>query len=326
MNLDQYKSQGLSQSDIDALKKQAISNEIKSSWKDSYIGIIFINVFNILNIVVFLAGLVVWYFLGFFSFFLLVGVLLINLVISLSQEFFARYKLQKLQTKLEDKYEVIRSNEVIELASKDLLPGDIFILKTGQLVPADCICLNQDNSFINNSALTGESDAIEIEEGSEVLAGGFSVSGEAILKIQKVGDQTKQASVVQAGSALKRIQTPVQKILTRQINYLMLGIALLTSVVFFQYLNGYFDEDTFALYIGILAGCVPATLITISTVNHSLAALKLQRQSLLVQKLPATELFGNLQVLNLDKTGTITTGNLTLLNILNIDTNKLFKI
>ena len=88
---------GLKDEEVLTRKKLKQVNIVSSHWQDTYLGIVVVNTFNILNILVFVAGLIVWYFRGFFDFLILVGILMLNLAISLTQEIYAKHKINLLR-------------------------------------------------------------------------------------------------------------------------------------------------------------------------------------------------------------------------------------
>jgi cation-transporting ATPase E len=310
---------GLKDEEILTRKKLKQVNIVSRYWQDTYLGIVVVNTFNILNILVFIAGLIVWYFRGFFDFLILVGILMLNLAISLTQEIYAKHKINLLRKNFRNYYEVIRNGKIQKILATDLVLDDIFILQTGQIAPVDGLVLEQNSVLIDTSALTGESEPESILPNQEILAGNFLVAGFAVLKTNRVGDQTKQVEILKASNGLKRIQTPIQKVLTLQIQRLLIFILLATILTVYLFIQKTLNPQNFALFIGIIASTIPVTLLTITSLNHSLAALRLQKHNILVQRLAVTELLSSLNILNLDKTGTITTGNLSVVNFYKIN-------
>ena len=310
---------GLKDEEVLTRKKLKQVNIVSSHWQDTYLGIVVVNTFNILNILVFVAGLIVWYFRGFFDFLILVGILMLNLAISLTQEIYAKHKINLLRKNFRNYYEVIRNGKIQKILATDLVLDDTFILQTGQIAPVDGLVLEQNSVLIDTSALTGESEPESVLPNQEILAGNFLVAGFAVLKASKVGDQTKQVEILKASNGLKRINTPIQKNLALQIQRLLIFILLATILTVYLFIQKTLNPQNFALFIGIIASTIPVTLLTITSLNHSLAALRLQKYNILVQRLVVTELLSSLNILNLDKTGTITTGNLSVVNFYKIN-------
>lgn len=281
----------------------------------------FFNVFNALNLVlsvlVFIAGSPKN---AVFAF-----VIIVNSVIGVIQELNARRTLEKLSVLSMAHADVIRSGEKKSISIEELVIDDIVGLSTGQQILADCELLEGDELEIDESMLTGEADPVFKVAGDQLLSGSFVVAGEGLAKVTEVGRETYSSQLAEEARKFKIINSELQRAISKIIKILLwlvgpIGIILVFTQMKFAGVD--WREALIGSVSGII-GMVPEGLVLLTSATFIVSVVKLAKYDTLVQQLSATEVLARVDVLCLDKTGTITEGRLKLLDIISIgDRNK----
>lgn len=235
-------------------------------------------------------------------------VILVNTLFAIVQEVRAQLALKKLELMSAPRARRIESGgNVTEIMYDQLVVDDKIQLKIGDEVPADCQIINSVGLESNESILTGESASVDKADGSIVYAASAITAGSAIAKVVAVGVDTKSGSMT---ASLKRYVpqlTPLQQAISHAITNLTYGALFLALLIFIvYYLSG---EDAVRIFKTITSAAVtvvPEGLLLASSLLLAFGSLKLVQSKVLPQKLAAIEAMALLDVLCVDKTGTLT--------------------
>lgn len=244
---------------------------------------------------------------------------MISSILSFFQEYSASNAIQELSARVQVKSIVIRNGVSIEVASKNLVPGDIVKLSAGTIIPADGLIIESMDLFINQSVLTGKSIPVEkkpnnpdkslnlIESPNCVFMGTNVQSGSATMLIVKTGETTEFGQIAEK----LKVAPPENEFERgiREFDYLLTKIMLVIALAIFA-INLFFNRPAIdsllffiALAVGITPQLLPAIIRTLSKGSRIMA-----KEGVIVRRLSAIENFGSMDVLCTDKTGTLTEG------------------
>lgn len=273
----------------------------------------FFNIFNALNLV--LAILVI--IAGSPKNAIFAGVIIVNSIIGVGQELNAKKTLEKLSLISMARAKVLRNGVEKDLLIEELVVDDIVHLLSGNQVLADCTVVKSNELEVDESMLTGESDPVYKQEGDTLLAGSFIVAGEGYSKVTKVGENTYSSKLADEARKFKIVNSELQTSISKIIKILLilivpLGTMLVTTQIFFS--NSDWRAALISVVSGII-GMVPEGLVLLTSATFIVSVARLAKHNTLVQQLSATEVLARVDVLCVDKTGTITEGKLNLKEI-----------
>lgn len=234
-------------------------------------------------------------------------VIVINAMIGIIQEIRAKQALKKLELMSAPRARAVRGGEVAEILYKELVVGDEIELLTGDEVPADAkITLSRDLE-VNESMLTGESAPVEKAKKDEIYASTSVVAGSGRAVVFAVGDDTKSGKISKVLKRYKPELTPLQHAIQKAISVLTFGAIGMSILIFVVY---YFSGESAVQILKTITSAavtvVPEGLLLASSLLLAFGALKLAQARVLPQKLSAIEAMALLNILCVDKTGTLT--------------------
>jgi len=252
-------------------------------------------------------------------------IVLLNAFISVVQEYRAEQAVMALRAMAAPDAQVIRDGQVVTLASTELVPGDIVLLETGDIVPADLRLLETGALQVDESALTGESHAVDKHTESlpnEDLPIGDSTNlafksslvtrGRARGVVYATGLSTEIGRIAQLLGEEEGVRTPLQKRLTRFGRYLALAVLGICGIVFVAgLLQGQPLLLMFLTAVSLAVAAIPEALPAVVTISLAFGAHKLIKHNALVRNLPAVETLGSVTWICADKTGTLTQNRMT---------------
>ena len=308
--MDDSATAGLSSAEVEERVARGQTNAVKEVTSRSYWHIIRANVFTRFNAILGTLFVIIVVF-GQLRDGLFGLVILVNTLIGIIQEVRAKRTLDRLSLISVPKTRVVRDSQVIEISMDEVVMDDVIELGTGDQVVVDGLVLDSQGLEIDESLLTGESEPVDKEPDDEVMSGSFVVAGSGRFRTTKVGADSYarklafQARRFQVVSS--ELMSGINKIL-RVITYVMIpaGTLLFTSQL--RVFNS-FGRAVPGTVAG-LVGMVPEGLILLTSVAFAVSVVTLGRRNVLVQELPAVEGLARVDVVCLDKTGTLTEGNL----------------
>jgi cation-transporting ATPase E len=320
--------EGLNSQEVDLRKAQGLVNSTKKTVGKSYAAIILGNTltfFNLLGILVFILMIALKSFGNAFFFI----VVLANLFLGIFQEIRAKLKLQKLSLMSAPSVFVIRNGKEGEVAVHEVVLDDIIVLKTGKQIVSDAIVVDGEIE-VNEALLTGESDAIRKKAGDILLSGSFVVSGNCRARVEHVGGENY---VEKLAAQAKKYQKPKSELMLSIygiVKVLAIIIFPLAAGTFFTTLNRlnitnvtpavtetlFFGDlaknivDSLTLTAGSMIGMIPSGMVLLTSTALAVSVIKLLRKNAMAQDLYCIEMLARVNVLCLDKTGTITDGTM----------------
>ena len=250
---------------------------------------------------------------------LFVFVPIINTLMGIVQELRAKRALDKLSILVASKVTAVRDGQPVEIDQQDVVLDDIVLLTAGNQICADGRVVVSENMEVNEALLTGEADNIQKQPGDKVMSGSFVVAGRAYAQITAVGSGSFATALTLEAKQSKKKTTPLMRILNGIIRTVAIIIVPVGGFLFYtQYTENLLKfEPGEAFRISVLSsstavlGMIPDGLVLLTGITLTLGALKLARRKALVQSLPCIETLARVDMLCLDKTGTITDGTLS---------------
>ena len=247
-------------------------------------------------------------------------VIVVNSLIGIVQEIRAKRVLHRLELMSAPRARVLRDGQAVEVPYDSLVVGDEIILRAGDELPADATVMVSKGLELNESMLTGESAAIEKAAGDTVLAATTVLAGEGTARVTAVGDQTKAGAISQVLKRYKPELTPLQVAIWRAITFLTYGAIILAALIFIVY---YLSGDNVVIILKTITSAavtvVPEGLLLASSLLLAFGSLRLAQAKVLPQKLAAIEAMALLNLLAVDKTGTLTSDEVTLERVVAFD-------
>jgi len=264
--------------------------------------------FNCLN--VFLAGIILstgrWTNLTFMF------VIIVNAVIGIYQEFKVKEIIDQLAVVTVKKVYVIRDGMKQEIPVENLVLDDLIYLENGQQIGTDCEVVESYGLEVNEALLTGESKPVKKFKNHELLAGSFVVAGSAFARVQRVGKDNYSTQLVSQAKHKNKASSEMKDIIGKIIKVLSVVIIPVGIVLYFSQISANPQDHATAIVktVGGVVGMIPEGLVLLTSLSFIIGVGKLARKKALIQEMEAIEALARVNVLCLDKTGTITTGEL----------------
>ena len=269
--------------------------------------------FNFLNF--FFAALVL--ISGQYKNVLFIGVVFCNAIIGIVQELRVKALIDKLSVVTTAKCRVYRNSKIKSVSVDRVVLGDIIAFRAGDQIATDGSILYSDGLEVNESLLTGESKPVRKNIGDTVYAGSFISAGSGVMETEKVGDDTYASSIVNRAKIKHRAKSEMQRTINNIIKFISI-IIIPIGIAFFrsQYLATEGDLSTALVRtVSGLIGMLPEGLVLLTSVSFIIGVGRLAMKRALVQEMEAIEALARVNILCTDKTGTITTGDLEVVDV-----------
>lgn len=285
----------------------SLTRSIKAIFRDNLL-----TWFNLINLV--LGALVL--ITGSYKNELFLGVAIVNTAIGIFQEIRSKRQIDKMSLLSESTYEVKRASGTVELHQDAIVQDDLLVMHRGDQLPVDGLILETKGIEVDESQITGEATPIAKTTGDSVVSGSFLVSGQAVVRATHVGAKSfinTMSGEVQSGESTN---SQLLNTINRIIKILTVVIVPLGTVLFISRLLNHSSINQAILgTTAAMIGMIPEGLVLLTSVSLAVSAMNLARHRVLVRELPAIEGLARVDVLGLDKTGTITSGKLQLSKI-----------
>ena len=315
---------GLEEKEVRKRIEEGLVNNVSSGKTKSIKAIILSNIFTYFNILnLFLAAAIVISGIIFGRFWysikncLFLGVIISNTTISIVQEIMSKKTIDKLSILSSVKPKVLRGNEIKEILPEEIVLDDVIKYELGSQVVVDTEIMDGEVE-VNESAITGESKTISKKKGDNLLSGSFIVSGMCLAKTIHVGKDNYINTIQEEAKKIEHNKSVIfnsfEK-LVRILSYILvpLGVALFLN----QYLVVKSSlSDAIINTVAALIGMIPEGLVLLTSSVMAVSVVKLSREKVLVQQLYCIETLARVDCICLDKTGTITTGNMKLNSVI----------
>ncbi len=264
--------------------------------------------FNFLNLV--LAGLILVS--GQYKNMLFMGIVITNAVIGIGQELKVKRIIDALSVVTATKARRYENGEFCKCDIELLQEGDTVQFLLGDQIPVDCEILETDGMEVNESLLTGESLAVQKRKGDFVYSGSDVVAGSAVAKVLHTGEENYATQLVKKAKTKRRATSEMQDAIGKIIKYVSYALIPIGLLLFFiqRYSAGNTLSDSIVNMVAGVIGMIPEGLVLLTSISFILGVGRLAKKNALVQEMEAIEALARVDVLCLDKTGTITTGDL----------------
>lgn len=311
---------GLTNAEVQERIAQGLVNK-SSRHKTKTIGEIFIeNIFSVFNLIIF--SVVVFLFIYYIrtgNSELIkdtIGVstaAILNLLIAIIQEIKAKRALDKVNLLLKKDVNVIREGQSTSISQEDVVKDDLILLERGDQIIVDGKMIESNHIEIDESLLTGESVPINKKENDVVLSGSFCIAGNGVYQAEKIGDQSYAMSITGMAKKYKFVLTPLQKQINVIVQSLFIIALVLVGIELSIHWNLMAEENIqFIRRIStIVMSLVPQGLVLLASVSFALGVYRISKIGAIIQKLNAIESFSNVQIVCMDKTGTLTQNKLS---------------
>ena len=267
------------------------------------------NLFNLLNFALAICLALV----GSWRNMLFLGVVFSNTLIGTVQSIRARQTLNKLRLLQTRNAHPIRDGQEVECPPEELVLGDLVVLRAGEQLPADAI-VREGRCAADESLLTGESEPVVRQEGDWLMSGSFLTEGKVTAQLAAVGDDSYAARLMRSARV---IRTPKSELMTELNRLVSLVSRILVPIGILLFCREYFlqhapIQQAVPEAVAAMIGMIPEGLILLTSVALLAGVVKLGKRQTLVQELFGIESLARVDVLCVDKTGTLTTGEMTL--------------
>jgi cation-transporting P-type ATPase E len=240
----------------------------------------------------------------------------INSYIGIRQELKAKATLDELAVLVAPRARVVRDGATVEVLATEIVPGDVVHIEPGDQLVADGEAIASRGMTLDESMLTGEADGIRKGEGDRVLSGSFCVSGSGHYLVDAVREQSYAGQLAGEARAFRHPPSPLQREVNRVIlasTYVMLPLAAIL-VLSLSISNTSLDEAAQTTTAGLVT-LIPEGLVLLMSVTFAVAAVRLAKRDTLVQQMSASESLAAVDTICVDKTGTLTAGELRLAGV-----------
>ncbi len=328
---------GLGDKDVLIRQDEFGKNKIEEGKKESLL-VKFINQFKdfmiIILIIAAIISAVVSYLEGtgdYFDSIIIIAIVIFNGIMGLIQEAKAEKSIEALKKMSAPVAKVRRNGKIFTVNGEDIVPGDIVILETGNYIPADIRLINTYNLKVEESSLTGETEAVEKDENeifsdkkislgdmrNMVFAGTAVVNGHAEGIVTNIGMNTEVGKIASMIITNEAPQTPIQKKLSEVGKVLGIACVVICALIFvIGVIKKISVVEMFMTSVGLAVAAIPEGLPAIVTIILSIAVTKMAKRNAIIRKLPAVETLGSSKVICSDKTGTLTENNMKVVEII----------
>lgn len=319
---------GLSDEQVQTRIEEGLVNNIGRGSTKTILQIILSNVLTIFNLITF--SVAAWLIsVGAVKDLFFMVIVSANIIVGIVQEIRAKKTIDKLSLLSAPTAVVIRNGRQLEIPVNEIVLDDLLVLSAGKQVCADCI-LKEGGVEVNESLLTGESDALVKKVGSSLFSGSFVVSGTCKAKVEKIGEDSYIEKLSKQAKVYKKPESKILKSLNMIIRIVLCLVVPMVICLFIIQKDYYKDmvnvygehltnaevyKSTVKSTAASIIAMIPSGLFLTTSVALALSVIKLAKNNTLVQELYCIEMLARVNVLCLDKTGTITDGSMTVKGI-----------
>lgn len=307
---------GLTDEEVRQRVEEGFTNRTDISTDKTTKEIVISNVFTYFNLI-FLVITILLIMVGSFRNLTFLPIIIGNTVIGIVQEIRAKKTLEKMSLLNAPHADVIRNGSVKQISTEELVKDDVILLTAGKQICADAVVISG-NIQVNESLLTGEADEVEKTEGSTLMSGSFVVSGECYARLEKVGNESYISKLsLEAKSMGGKEQSEMIRSINLIVKWVGIVIIPIGLILFWQshFVNGESITKSVTSTVAAIIGMIPEGLYLLTTVALALSTMKLARKKVLLHDMKSIETLARVDVLCVDKTGTITEPDMKLKEI-----------
>ena len=329
LNRLQTRASGLNEKQVEERRRVAGWNEIPQVETASWLLLYAKQFKSLLVLILLVAATISWFTDHKVDAFVILGIIILNSIIGFTQEYRAEKAVASLRQILVHAAKVFRNGDLVQIPSREIVPGDVIFLEEGDNIPADARLLESHNLRTVEASLTGESlpsaknteplpaSAMLADRKNMVWKGTFIAGGSAKAVVTCTGMNTAIGSIARTISGIKQEPTNFQK-KTKTLARQMAILAISSSAVLF--ITGYFIrkmelEEIFIFTLAALVSAIPEGLPAILSIVLAIGAWRMTQRKAIIREFTATETLGAVTTILTDKTGTLTQNSLTLKKI-----------
>lgn len=312
--------EGLNRQEVEYRENNGLSNIEKVNYTRSAKQIILSNtitLFNILNISLLILTLTT----GSLQNCLFINTMVVNTIIAIYQEFKSKKVLEKIKVTNQNTVTVVREGKKMEIPKEKIVMDDVIYLTSGESALVDMVVIKSNNLEVDESVITGESDAIVKRKNDKIMSGSIVTSGNAYVKVISVGKDNYANNLIKEATSIKDnssyLQNTINKIL-KIITFLIVPVGVLLFVSQYFYSGQSYNEAILSTVAGII-GMIPEGLVLLTSIALTAGVIKMAKKNVIVEKLHGIEILSCTDVLCLDKTGTITDGTMEVVELIQLD-------
>lgn len=302
-------SVGLTSEQVEERFGRGMNNVQPNVVSKSYLGIFRSNVLTLFNFINFVLAALIFVF-GELKNMLFIGVVTINIIVGVVQEIRSKKVLEKMSLIAAPHVDLVRDGKVVQSEISDIVIDDIMILRQGMQIPSDSIVV-EGQCEVNESLLTGEQDDVHKQNGDFLYSGSFVQAGECKARVTAVGEENFTSKLMAEAKKFKKPKSELMRSINWIIRLVTLAIFPLGILMF--YTNKVTTSTINEAVTGTVAsvvGMIPEGLVMLTSIALAVGVVKLARKRTLVQDLYSIETLARVDMLCLDKTGTITEGSM----------------
>ena len=304
--------QGLSESQVAERRERGLTNRVQLSVSRSYLQILRQNAFTFINSILFAIGVLLILMGQPGDALVTAGLVLMNVVVGVYQEGRAKRKLDEIALLTRPKATVIRAGQERSVDPAELVLDDLLLARPGDQIVVDGQIVGEGRMEVDESLLTGESDLVAKSAGDPVYSGSFGVSGSALYRAEKIGAQSFANQITASARVFRQVKTPLQAAIDLVIRVIVLLVTQLGILLAISFAIQRIPLVEGVRVAAVIVALVPQGLFFMITVAYAMGAYRVAGRGALIQRANAVESISNVDLLCLDKTGTLTTNRVAL--------------
>ena len=312
--------EGLTKLEVEYRKNNGLVNNETTTYTRSFKEIVISNtitLFNILNIA--LAVLVLT--TGSIQNVTFVGTIIFNTLIAIYQEYKAKRILDNIKVTNQDKIVVVRDGKKEVITKEEIVMDDVIYLASGDSIVVDMVVLESNSLEVDESVITGESDAIEKKKDDKIISGSIVTSGSCYAKVISIGKNNYTNNLIKEATSIKDNSSYLQGVINKILKIVTIIIIPMTILLFISqyfYSNQSYNEAILSTVAGVI-GMIPEGLVLLTSIALTAGVIKMAKKNVIIQRLNGIEVLSCTDVLCLDKTGTITDGTMEVVDTVVLD-------
>ena len=313
---------GLSSQEVASRVRQGLVNSQDYGNSRSIFTILRANLFTLFNAVVG-GSFLVLLLLGYWKDALFGIAVITNVLIGVIQEYRSKRILDKLTILSKSPVLVRRAGTAQLIAIEEVVIDDLIELKAGDQLPADVVVLTTNGLELDESPLTGEAEPVSKTVSDQLLSGSLVTSGSALVKVVRVGRETYSSKLVSEARVFSKVSSEIRRALDKVIVWISWALAPVIAVVVYGQLQATSQwEDAVVGSVASVISMVPQGLVLIVSIAFAIAATRLAKRKVLLQELAAVEGLARVDIVCLDKTGTLTGAAMELDQVIELPSTK----
>lgn len=314
-----HSMQGLSDDQVVERRARGLGNAVAFKTGRSYLEILRKNAFTFINTMLFAISALLILMGQVGDALVTAGLVLLNVVVGVYQEARAKHKLDQLALQVRVKASVVRAGVERSINPDEIVLGDVLICRAGDQIMADGRMVGGERITVDESNLTGESERIYKHTGDPVYSGSFCTAGSGLYEVEKVGAESLVNRLTAAARVFRAEKTPLQRDIDTIIRVLVVLVTLLGVLLGVSTIRSGAPMVEYVRIGAVIVALVPQGLFFMTTASYAMGMLRVAGKGALIQEANAVESTSHVNLLCLDKTGTLTSNRLLLSDVIPLD-------